>query len=98
MYVTITGASHFLGIEALKPGRKVYFIKDKENEYDEESIKVQSDTGATLGYVANSVNTVAKGTHSAGYVYNSFADQTEATILFTVKGVALAQINNKKTK
>ena len=95
MYITITGASHFLGIEALKPGKKVLLVKDKDNEYDEESIRVQSDTGATFGYVANSTSTVAKGTHSAGYIYNSFKDEAEATILFVVKGVALAEVKTK---
>ena len=92
MYITITGASHFLGIEAFKPGMKVILKKDYNNDYDDESLKVVGDTGATYGYVANSVGTVAKGTHSSGYIYRDFDQEAEAEIMFVVKGVAIAKV------
>lgn len=92
MYVTITGSDMFMGIEAYKPGQKLILKKDIENPYDDESIKVESENGAHLGFVANSVESVARGTHSAGYIYNTFEDSTKCTVLFITQDKVIAEI------
>ncbi len=42
-------------------------------------------------YVANSVNTVARGTYSAGRIYDKFEHIALAEILFIVKGMAVCK-------
>ena len=92
MYITITGLDHYMGTEALRPGDKLYLIKDTKNTYDDEAIKVIGDNDTTYGYVANSVNTVARGTHSAGFIYNSIKDNDKCEIAFITNIEAIAKI------
>ena len=44
-------------------------IKDKNNPYDSEAIKVVMKEIGTVGYIANSPYTTATGTMSAGRIY-----------------------------
>lgn len=92
MYITITGSIHYLGLEHYKIGQRLLVKKDPDNPYDEEAIKIESENGSTLGYVANSVNTVARGTHSAGYIYNSIKNNQECEVLFVVEDSVIAKL------
>lgn len=92
IYITITGADRFMGIEALKPNQCLKLVKDEDNDYDDESIRVVSETGATYGYVANSVYSVARGSHSAGYIYQTFDQEAQCKVLFVTNDIAIAQI------
>ena len=47
------------------------------------------------GYVANSSNTVAHGTHSAGYVYRDFEQEAVCVVRFRLEDVAIAEIVNE---
>lgn len=40
IYITITGTNHYLGDEFLEKGTKVFLIKDPDNQYDHEAIRV----------------------------------------------------------
>ncbi len=92
MYITIAGANYYRGIEALKVGQVLVLKKDPDNIYDDESILVQSESGVKYGYVANSVHTVARGTHSAGFIYDSFEQKTKCRILFICGEKAIAEL------
>lgn len=92
MYITITGLGYYMGIESIKPGDKLYLIKDTNNTYDDEAIKVIGNNEVTYGYVANSVNTVARGTHSAGYIYDLIKDKENLEICFITDKEAIAKI------
>lgn len=92
MYITITGLDRYMGVESIKPKDIFYLIKDTNNAYDDEAIKVCKDKEIIYGYVANSVYTVARGTHSAGYIYESIKGFKKCEILFIVKDVAIARI------
>ena len=41
VYFTITGMNHYLGSDFLKKGMKVKLIKEPDNEYDKEAIRVE---------------------------------------------------------
>lgn len=92
MYITITGSIHYLGLDYYKIGQKLTLKKDPDNIYDSEAIKIESDNGSTLGYVANSTNTVAKGTHSAGYVYKSIKQNQKCEVLFVIDDSVIAKL------
>ncbi len=92
MYITLNGFARYLGIEECKIGQKYTLKKDINNIYDSEAIAVYSDNDVKVAYVANSVNTVAKGTHSAGYVYNLIKNDSKCKILFIVDETAIAEL------
>ena len=92
IYVTITGCGHYQGTEMLRPGVKVKLVRDEDNEYDDEAIAVKSLTNVMLGYVANSVHTVARGTYSAGWMCAIVEDHVKAEVMFTLHGTVIARI------
>lgn len=94
-YITITGADYHFGMEVFKVGQKVYLEKDENNEYDCEAIMVLNESGMKLGHVANSVRTVAKGTHSAGWISHLFEKNITAEILFVVDHSVIAKLIEK---
>ena len=89
-YVTITGCQHYFGSKILKVGQIVKLRKERDNQHDDEAIEVQLESVGKIGYVANSTFTVARGTKSAGRIYDTFKDECQASIRFIVKDTALA--------
>ena len=75
--------------------------KEKGNEYDDEAIIAtpvmrgdeDGECGCEYGlYVANSVNTVARGTWSAGRLYDKLMENMVAEVKFVVRGVAICEV------
>ena len=95
MFITIVGTSHYFGTEIFKVGQNLWLEKDVNNDYDEEAIKVVTEAGATVGYVANSVYSVAKGTRSAGRIYDTFEGRQKITVCFIVKNDVIAQVDDE---
>ena len=75
-----------------------------ENDYEEskwedrvEAIKVYMGESQSVGYyrpmhVANSVNTVVRGTRSAGRIYDKFDEKARAQVVFIYKHSAIARV------
>lgn len=84
-FVTITGIDHYYGKKPFEIGRIVKLIKDKNNEYDKEAIAAYLPFIETIGYVANSTNTVYDGTISAGRLYDKIDDYTYARVMFVTR-------------
>ena len=82
IFITITGQNHYLGLKPYKVGRIVKIVKDVDNEHDEDAIRVELPFIDTIGYVANSVNTVFAGTYSAGRLYDKIDEYAYAQIMF----------------
>jgi hypothetical protein len=70
--------------------------KDYENKYDDEAIEVDLESVGKIGYVANSPHTVARGTKSAGRIYDTFKDECRASIRFIVKDTVIAELEGEK--
>ena len=83
VYITITGLNHRFGQEFLEPKMKVQLVKEPDNEYDNEAIKVMMEGLGHIGYVANSTYTVLGDCMSAGRLY----DRIGATAIAKVKYV-----------
>lgn len=64
--ITITGISYFIDSTDLEAHQKIILKKEPSNKYDKEAIGVYLNDTMQIGYVANSIRTVAKGTYSAG--------------------------------
>ena len=92
MYVTLNGFSMFHGIKPFKIGAIIKLIKDTSNTYDQEAIACDMRYFGRVGFVANSVNTVAKGCMSGGRVYDKIDDGYFAKVKFLTKTEAIAKI------
>lgn len=93
-YITLTTLSNYVDIKELTVGEELILEKDKENQYDDEVIKVIGTNLIKKGYVANSVHTKCKGTHSAGYIYNMFDDTCKCIVSFIYDKKAIAKIEH----
>ena len=91
-YITVVGCSTFFGTDVFKVGQIVYGVKEPDNSFDAEAIKVVSEADVPYGYIANSVHTVAKGCMSAGRIYDHFEDKIKLRILFIIRGSVIAEI------
>lgn len=99
MFITITGLHHYAGSGIFKVGQIVELEKDLDNNYDDEAIRAYIKGITTVGYVANSINTKAIGTRSAGRIYDTFKEKTKAKVLFIFQDSVIAEIieNEKKS-
>ena len=93
VYVTLLNA---VGVDV---GDYVMFSKDCENELDDEAIvakKIDVLTEEVLDervtMVANSVETVIRGTRSAGRIYDKFETRARAQVVFKVQDSAIARV------
>jgi len=65
--VSIVGVNHLIQPNILDVGDKVILVKEPENAYDLEAVKVLF-SDKHVGYVANSIKTVMRGCCSAGNI------------------------------
>lgn len=92
-YITITGIDHYGGQEMFRPGMQVILKKDYRNCFDDEAIAVCTEKECHCGYVANSVHTVARGTFSAGRLYDKFMDEAAAAVMFILPDAVIAEVH-----
>ena len=88
-FITITNIKEYIEIGMIKIG-------EPDNAYDMESIMVENKNEIPIGHVANSVSSVAKGTHSAGYIYQSFNDSILCTVKFIYHDMIIAQLHSSQ--
>lgn len=92
MFITIVGIEQCVGIDLFRVGGSFYLEREPSNEYDEEAICVRNMDAIKVGYVANSIHTVAKGCRSAGRVYDIIQDRQKIKVCFVVRGCVIAEI------
>jgi len=92
IFVTITGQKHYLGLKPYKIGRVVKILKDTDNEYDCDAIAVKLPYIGRIGYVANSTDTVYKGTCSASRLYDRIGDSVLAEVMIITHSSVIARV------
>ncbi len=95
-FVTITGIDHYYGKRPFKVGRIFQLIKDRKNQYDGEAIMAYLPFIEKIGYVANSVDTVYRGTLSAGRLYDKIGDYAFAKVMFITHTSVIAVVLDKE--
>ena len=95
-FITITNIKEYIEIGMIKIGEVLHLKKEPDNAYDMESIMVENKNEIPIGHVANSVSSVAKGTHSAGYIYQSFKDSILCTVKFIYRDMIIAQLQSSQ--
>ena len=82
-YVTITGFQHYYGAQPFKIGQLIRCCKQPDNPYDADAICCSLPPIGTVGYLANSPQTVAGGTMSAGRIYDRIPRRFYVRVCFT---------------
>ena len=95
VYFTLTGTNHYYGLDFLKDGDKVMLIKEPDNEYDKEAIRIEYPGLNKIGYVANSPHTVLGDSLSAGHIYELFGKKTKAKVKLIVPQGAMCVLKVK---
>ena len=78
IYFTIAGMQHYYGMDCVKKNMEVKLVKEPDNEYDKEAIKVEMPGIGHIGYVANSPYTVVGESYSAGRLYDKIGDTAKS--------------------
>ncbi|MBR3123933.1 MAG: DNA-binding protein [Mogibacterium sp.] len=89
IYFTITGTCFYHGKDFFEKDITVRLVKEPDNNYDKEAIKVELDGLGLVGYVANSPSTVIGESYSADRLYDKIGDTAEGTVLYNVNGGVL---------
>ncbi len=98
VFITVDHLPDCIRMHIVKVGQELTLRKDNKNPYDDEAIKVFNRNGAEVGYVANSVGTVARGTYSAGRIYDKIEDGHKCTIRFIVEDCLIAEMACEEKK
>ncbi len=93
IYITINHLEDFPGSVFIHTGDRLSLIKEKNNPYDDEAIAVHKN-GDKCAYVANSVSSVARGTCSAGRIYDLIEEKQECVVrfLFNEEGIGIGEL------
>jgi hypothetical protein len=88
VYFTLTGTGHYYGKDFIKKGMKVKLIKEPDNEFDKEAIRVELKGMGKIGYVGNNPYTVIGDSMSAGRMYHLMKKKAKGkVVLVTEKGI-----------
>lgn len=93
-YITIVGFNHYYGVRPFKVGKTIKCVKEPENPYDSEAIKVVLKGIGTVGYVANSPYTVATGTKSAGGIAHKVKKKFEVQVMFITGSKVICRVTD----
>ena len=91
IYVTVNHIYDFAGGNPFRCGDELFLKKEPDNLYDDEAIAVYDRHGVKCGMIANSVSTVARGTMSAGRVFDRTEDGQKAVVRFILEDCMIAQ-------
>ena len=93
VFITINHFDECFGYTRFRVGEKLILKKDHDNPYDDEAIAVYTENDYKCGYVANSVCSVARGTCSAGRVYDQMGEEAACTVRFITEEMLIAEIS-----
>lgn len=85
IYFTLTALNMFHGSKPFRIGSIVKLVKEPDNKYDLEAIRVDLRYAGHSAYIANSVNTVVMGTMSSGRLYDKILNDDYGIVKF-IKG------------
>ena len=91
-FITVTGIDHYYGKTPFEIGRITKIVKEPDNPHDSEAIRVELPFIGNVGYVANSANTVYRGTASAGRIYDKIGDYAYARVFFVTHSGVIALV------
>lgn len=96
IFITVDHIEEFKPFIDFKIGEVLKIGKETDNTYDDEAIAVFQELGVKCGYVANSVDTVARGTYSAGRIYDKFDTEAYCVVRFATDELLICELKTTK--
>lgn len=96
IYFTLTGTKFYHGKDFLEKDMTVKLVKDPDNEFDREAIRVELEGVGQIRHVANSPYTVVGESCSAGRLYDKIGDEAEGRILYVMPTGVLCTLESGK--
>lgn len=94
-YVSIVGFKNYFDKRPFSIGTKLLCVKEPDNVFDSEAIKVTFPVLGTVGYIANSLQTKANGTFSAGRIYEQVGDKFIVEVAFSTHSTVIARVTDE---
>lgn len=95
-YITLVGFKNLAETDVFNIDTVLKLVKEPKNKYDSEAIYVEIRHAGKVAYVANSVDTVVRGTMSAGRLYDKFDDIGFAEVKFMTDDIIIARLISEK--
>lgn len=95
IYFTIAGTNYRFGRSFFEKAMTVKLIKEPDNEFDKEAIRVEVDGLGPVGYVANSPHTVLGESYSSGRIYDLIGDTATGNVLFVLDGGVVCRLHER---
>lgn len=96
IYFTLTGTKYYHGKEFLKKEMQVILVKEPDNEYDKDAIRVELPGLGKIGYVANSPHTVIGDSISAGRMYEKMGKKAIGKVKIVTPDGVICKLGKKK--
>ena len=96
IYFTLTGTKYYHGKEFLKKEMQVILVKEPDNEYDKDAIRVELPGLGKIGYVANSPHTVIGDSISAGRMYEKIGKKAIGKVKIVTPDGVICKLGKKK--
>ena len=96
-YVSIVGFKNYYDKRPFAIGTKLLCVKEPDNVYDSEAIKVTFPVLGTVGYIANSIQTKANGTLSAARVYEQVGEKFVVEVSFSTQLCRMTLLAQKQS-
>ncbi len=90
--ITIAGIRHYSGSRPFREGKTVILKKDRENKHDAKAIMTVDNSLNTIGYVANSPNTIKDGTLGAGVIHGGIRNNCVARVMWVADAFAICKL------
>ena len=92
IFITVNHLDNYGGSRNFRINDRLTLKKDTDNPYDDEAVAVYDRDSIKCGYVANSVYTVARGSQSAGRIYEKINDGDECIIRFITEDALISEL------
>lgn len=96
IYFTLVGTQFRFGHDFLEKGDEVTLVKEPDNQYDKEAIKVMLEGPGHIGYVANSPKTVVGDSYSAGRIYDKIGDTAKGKVKYILGDSIICTLENEE--
>ena len=95
-YITVTGTDYYFSDRFIEPKMTFKLVKEPDNKYDREAIRVELPGLGKIGYVANSPGTVQGESISAGRLYDKIGDTATAVVKYILPKGILCKVKCQK--
>ena len=92
IFITVNHLDNYGGSRRFRVNDKLTLKKDTDNPYDDEAVAVYDRHDTRCAYVANSVCSVARGSRSAGRVYDLINDGRECLVRFILEDALICEL------